>query len=82
MVKADGQLDGRLEVTREDGVKVVVKPTLCHNGRVPSWYYLRYIDPRTEGGSEDLLQTMVAWAHVNLVQNTPWVLTLVSAQFL
>ena len=38
--------------------KVVVKPTLCHNGPGSSWYYLRYIDPHnTEKlADEDLLK--------------------------
>ena len=45
------------QVTREDGVKVVVKQTHATMGLV-SWYYLRYIDPHnTEKlADEDLLK--------------------------
>lgn len=46
-----------LEVTREDGVKVVVKPTLCHNGLVQAGTTSAILTHNTEKlADEDLLK--------------------------
>jgi leucyl-tRNA synthetase len=49
-----------LKVVREDGVKVAVRPTPCHNGRVLAVTLLRYIDPHNDEklADEELLKAV------------------------